>query len=247
MILKFILITIFTFISFAQVDYSLSGSLRTYTKGVAVVSDAGYGYKFWEKDKIMYGYIRPSINLQTSILVNYASAQLDFYPVSFIGFYAGKSIGAKSIDELQGIDCKSIKCDGGVSKNYYGTNIALALSKIKFIHTFKLQQIDLKNHQGLFAEEFSNLIGRDKDVLITNTSILGFQASENSLLGLIYLQNNIKNNNQSSSMQMLLYQYKYENSSYGVAVGNHKNRFDHDHLSMLFLFKWDPQKGVRLF
>ncbi len=247
MLKKLIVMVFLSVSSYAELDYFLAGSFRSYPIGTAITAEIGKGFKFYEKNKILYGYLRPAINVQSSALINQASAQIDFYPVSFLGFYAGRGIGAKSTKKLQGFDCDVIKCDGGVSKTYFGVNLALAYKKLKFVSYLRRTQVDLNNHQGYFAEEFSNLIGLDKDRLTSYTGILGYDLDAKNFLALLYLSNKMQNTDQSSKMKMLLYQYRPDKVSYQAALGTFENRVASEHLALLLMFKWEFEKGVRLF
>ncbi|EQC43598.1 hypothetical protein [Bacteriovorax sp. Seq25_V] len=244
---KITLLLLITFNTFANLDYFLVGNFRSYPIGSALTGEVGYGKKVYEKNKILYGYVRPAINLQTSALINQASAQVDFFPVSFFGFYAGKTIGAKSTKKLQGFDCDTIKCDGGVSKSYIGTSLALAYKGVKFVSNYRRTTMDLDNHQGYFGEEFSNLIGLDKDRLSAYTGVLGYDLNPENFLAALYINNKMKNTGQTSQMKMMLYQYKPKNIAYQAAMGIFENRHGSELFSVLLMFKWDLEKGVRLF
>lgn len=233
--------------SFAKTDYFLQGSLRSYPLGTAVNAELGEGYKFYDQDKVFYGYVRAAVNLQSSVLVNYAQAQVEFFPVSFLGFYYGKSYGKRSSKKLQGFDCDEIECETDMSKNYFGVNLALAFKGIKFVNFYKRSSLDSKQENKYFAEEFSNLVGINKDILITHTSLLGYDLNENQMLGVLYLRNQMHNLNEKSVMTMLLWQQKYDDKSIQVGIGKFQNRESLSHFGTLILFKWDLEKGVRLF
>lgn len=245
--MKVIIALLLTLNVFAQFDSYLQGTFRSYPLGTALVSETGYGFKLYEKNKILYGYIRPAVHFQTSALVNYASTQLDIYPVSFFGFNIGKTKGAKSIDKLQGFDCSSVKCDGGVEKTYYSANLALAFKEYKLVNFYRRTQMDLENHQGYFAEEYSNLIGYNKDTLSSLTTLLGYDLNKDVMIGYLRLHNKMKNLNQKSTMNMLIGQYREDKKSYQLALGTFENRNEKTNFSMLLIFKYDFEKGLRLF
>lgn len=233
--------------AFSQTDYFVQGSLRSYPMGTAVNAEVGEGYKFYDKDKVLYGYIRAALNLQSSVLVNYAQAQLELYPVSFLGFYAGKAYGKRSSKKLQGFDCEEIECETDLAKNYFGINLALAFKNIKFINFYKRSTLDSKQENKYFAEEYSNLIGINEDTLISHTSILGYDLNEENMIGLLYLRNQMHNLDQESVMKMFVWQKKVDDKSFQLGAGEFKTREDVSHFGALLLFKWDMVKGVRLF
>lgn len=231
---------------YSQTDYFLQTSLRSYPVGAAVSAEAGHGLKLYEVNNVLYGYVRAAANVQSSVVINYASVQVDIYPVSFFGLYAGKTIGQRSAKKLHGFDCDEVKCDNNLDKMYYGANLALAYKKIKFVNYYRKTNITPEDNT-IYAEEYSNLIAIDKDILSTHTSLLGYDLNEKNMLGLLYLKNKIKNNDQSSQMTMLLLQHKVDKKSYQIAIGEFENRNNKSHFAGLFLFKWDFEKGLRLF
>lgn len=245
--MKILICLLITLNLFAKTDYFLQGSLRTYPIGTALNAEIGEGYKFYDRNKILYGYVRAAANAQTSVLVNYIGAQVELYPVSFFGIYAGKSIGKRSTKKLQGFDCDEIHCDTKLNKDYYGANLALAYKGIKFINFYKKVRLDTKTDNEYFADEYSNLIGVSRDTVSSLMTILGYDLDENNMLGLLQLKSMINNLDQESTMRMFLWQHKKEDKSYQFGIGNFNNRNDKNFLGGIFLIKWDLEKGVRLF
>ncbi len=233
--------------SLGNVDYDVRASLRGYPSGIAVQSDIGYGQKLWGKDDVMYGYIRPGINLQSSAVVNYAGAQLDFYPISFFGVSVGKTYGNRSYDDFQGFNCQELSCENSIEKTHLAINLALAYKKVKFINFYKKQDFDNKTPGSFFAEEFSNLVGFEGDKLATNASILGYDINKNLMIAYLHMYNKMENTNQRSRMNLILGNYKKGQFTYQVGAGNFYNRNSKNHFSALFVVKWTGAKGLRLF
>ena len=243
-----LLLVVYAFNSFAQTDYSAQVAHRVYPLGLALEADFGYGQELWRHNKQIYGYIRPSLKIKTSGVVNYGYAQLDVFPVSFLGLYYGKAKGMRSLDKLQGFDCDIVSCDSNVDKNYYGLNLALAYKEFKFINLYKVEELDYDiKTTALAAEELSNLIVKQEDDLKSNTTVLAYEINSDYLAGLIHILYQSDKTDQESKMMMPFVQKKWGEYSLTGAMGTFKSRDESNHFSGLISLKWSGKKGLRLF
>ena len=254
-----ILAALYSLKSWAELDYNFKGTLRTYPTGIAATSEVGYGYKLWGSGDVMYGYIRPGINIQKSGVVNYAGAQLDFFPVSFFGVSYGKTYGKKDHDDFSGFDCVELLCEHSVEKDILKVSLVLAVKKFKLLYFYNQQDFKNKTGFSFFAEEFSNLVGFQDAKLKTNVAVLGYDLSKDLMLGLLGMFNEIENSNTNlgsslvnvgtnkSNMMMLIGNLKRKNISYQLGLGAFENRYDKTHFSGLFVVTWNGAKGLRLF
>jgi len=245
-----VLIALYALSTFAEVDYSVQTTVRTYPMGASLDADIGYGYKFWEssKNKAFYGYMRPSAQVKTSGLVNYISQQIDIYPISFLGFYGGRSTGFRNLNELQGFDCaNSVNCGADVTKGYAGANLALAYKNFILLNLYRIEEVDYDTNDLFIAEETSNLVVSDNDKIKSLTSVLGYKLSETKMLAILNVSYKSDDYNQKSNMLMGLAQLTKDKSSYQLGLGTFRNRNKKNHFSALFMYKWSGAKGLRLF
>ena len=233
--------------SFGQMDYDLRATVRSYPRGLAFQSDVGYAQKIWGNDDVMYGYIRSGLNLQSSVVVNYLGAQVDFYPISFLGISFGKTLGHRDYDEFQGFNCETLSCTNSIEKTHLGVNLALAYKNLKFINFYKKQDFKNKTPGEFFAEEFSNLVGFEDDELVTNVSLLGYDINSKLMVGLLHMYNKMDKTSQRSRMNLFLANYTSGAFTYQLGLGEFYNRNSHRHLSSLFVVKWTGAKGLKLF
>lgn len=235
--------------SFAKTDwdYRFQGSFRSYPQGGAIDSDLGVGKLLWKKNPILYGYVRSSLQLKTSAIVNYATAQLEVFPVSFIGLYIAKSYGHRSLTNLQGFDCLEVNCTSSVRKNLFGMNVALAYKKFKLVHFFRQEQIHYKDKANSFAEELSNLILTQNDKLDSFTTIFGRDLKDQWFVGALHLYSKAHHSASFSSMNFLVVQKTIERWSFQGGVGKFRTSLGKDHLSSLFIIRYNGKKGLRLF
>jgi hypothetical protein len=248
--LVLVIIALYALSAFANTDYSLQGTYRGYPLGASVDADAGYSFKLWEsnKNKAFYGYVRPAAQIKTSGIVNYVSQQVDFFPISFLGFYVGRSDGFRNVNDLQGFDCaESVNCGSDLSKTYMGANLALAHKKFILLNLYRIEKLDYDTNQNFIAEETSNLIVSNDDEVKSLTTVFGYQLAEDKMLALLNVSYKSDDYNQDSNMLMALGQLTRGKISYQLGLGNFKNRNDKNHFSSLFIVKWSGEKGLRLF
>jgi len=248
-LILFVLV-LYAFSTFAKSDYSLQGTIRSYPMGASIDADLGHSLKLWKsnKNKAFYGYVRPSVSLKTSGLVNYVSQQVDIFPISFFGAYVGRSNGLRNLTELQGFDCDTVNCGSDLSKGYFGVNLALAHKQWVFLNLYRHEELSYDEASVRnFAEETSNLIVKDEDTMKSNTTVLGYNINEKIMIAALNVLYKTKELNQESKMLMGLGQYKLGKLSYQLGLGKFKNRNDKNHFSGLFIIKWSGEKGLRLF
>ncbi|EQC49389.1 hypothetical protein M899_1597 [Bacteriovorax sp. BSW11_IV] len=231
----------------AQLDTRLGASARSYPSGAAIEGEFGYGQKIWDKDKILYGYIRPFVHLKSSLLVNSASAGVEFFPISFFGFSYTRMQGHRTLKEVQGRDCKATNCSSSVGKNIFSLNTALAYKDWVMLYQLRREFISYKDEASLFSDEFSGVLLTRSDRQDIHTLVIGFRPYKEWLIGGLQIYAKGKNTDDFSSYRGLLMQKTSNVWSYGLGVGLFRNIEDHTHGSALFLLKYNLINGLRLF
>lgn len=239
---------LFSTSSFAQFDYKFSHASRTFPSALSFKADAGYSQKVWGKiDGINYGYIRPSLAIQSSAVVNYIHSQVSFYPISFWGFNIGKSKGTRNVTALQNFNCETIACGGRTTRDFIGTDFALAYKKTTLLSYIKRESITLTNDKKVYADEFSTLDASGKEIVTSFTHILAHQLTDKWTSAFLLVHSSSKNTSQKSIMSMALAQYELEKWCFGLGIGNFHTKTGNNHFSSLLLISWNGKKGLRLF
>lgn len=234
--------------SFGETDYNLMTSVRGYPQGLSLTADLGKSLKLWGKDSgVLYGYMRPAVNFQTSALVNYATARVELFPISFLGAYYAQSKGWRSVEKLQGFDCENLSCDSGSDKTHYGINAALAFGNFKLVNFYNVSDLEYETDEISIAEELSNLVVEKEDTLKNNISVIGYQVSSALMLGVLNSYYVTEKTKQSSNMLMGLGAYTKGKWVYQMGLGNFHSRDNHNHFSALLIVKWNGEKGLKLF
>lgn len=248
---KFLLITLslLSFHLFAVTDYSSQSVIRTFPVGFFTSGTFGESKKIWgnENEKIKYGFLRASTTLQSSVVVNSAMAQVDFYPISFIGFYAGKDYTYRDFDVFT-FDCTKIQCRGSLDRNYVGSRMVLGYKNIFAMGEFRSISESVKNSDKLFADERATLIGgAGHDTLHRYDFVLGYKLNEQYTAGFLMHRNSMQKYENRSHMNQLFTRYQAPTWNLLFSGGTFKSRNDQLFYSTLLMFQWTGSKGLLLF
>jgi hypothetical protein len=232
----------------ASVDYDVKAVTRTYPVALSFIGTLGYGYKFWGSDSgPLYGYVRPSLYAQTSGVINGVGAQIDFFPVSFLGLYAGSKVIKRGTDELGSYDCTLTICNGTMNRNYVGLKLGLALKGVFLFIDGKKESAEVKDRLGVFAEETGTLLGQSGgDDLTQVTSILGYEISKKFSLGALVQHSEMEKLKNKSIMSLAITRMNFKPWSITIGAGQFHTRQSTDHFTILALFSWTGSKGVQL-
>lgn len=232
----------------ASVDYNVKAVTRSYPIALSFIGSLGYGYKFWGSDSgPLYGYIRPSVYAQTSGVINGLGAQIDFFPVSFLGFYGGSKIIKRGVDELGSYNCATTICNGTMKRNYFGFKFGLALKGAFLFIDGKKESAEVKDRIGVFAEETGTLLGASGgDDLTQVTSIVGYNLTKTLSIGALVQHSQMKKLKNKSVMSLGITKIDFEPWSITLGAGQFHTRQSSDHFTVLALFSWTGAKGVQL-
>lgn len=226
-------------------DARLGASARTYPTGAAIEGDFGSAFKFWDKNDILYGYIRGFGQLKSSMLVNSATVGVDIYPVSFFGLSLSHLRGHRALKNVQGRDCDTSNCTSSVYKNIFGVNLGLAYKDFVFLYNLKREFVHYKDDDQHFSEEFSGLLLTQNDRQDVHTLVVGRKIGDPLILGFLQVYSRAKNEDQFSSYRGVLGQYTLGKWSFGVSGGVFRNIENYNHGSFIFLIRYNYENGLR--
>lgn len=234
--------------AFGQVDYDIKAITRSYPLALSFVGTMGYGHKLWGSDSgPLYGYVRPSVTVQTSGVINGIGAQIDLFPVSFLGFYAGAKKIFRNTDDLGSYDCAVVVCDGTVNRNYFGAKLGLAGAGFFMFVDGKIEDVEMDNRTGIFAEETSTLLAQNGgDTLTQVTGILGYELTSTLSLGTLIQHSQMDKIKNKSVMSLGITRIKMDNWSFLIGAGQFHTRQKSDHFTVMGLITWTGNKGLQL-
>lgn len=233
---------------FAKVDYNVKAITRSYPVALSFVGTLGYGVKLWGSDSgPLYGYIRPSAYAQTSGVINGAGVQLDLFPVSFLGFYGGSKKIKRSTDDLGSYDCTTVVCDGSMTRNYFGSKLGLAFGGLFLFVDGKVEDVEMDDKVGTFAEETGTLLGKSGgDTLTQVTGIFGFDFSNTMSLGALVQLSSMEKIKNKSVMSLGITRIKMNDWTFMIGAGQFHTRQSSDHFTVMGLITWTGDKGIQL-
>lgn len=238
-----------TAIGSSGLDYQSISLIRTYPVGYFTNATFGKSYKFWDTpdNKILYGFFRGSVVGQTSVVVNSIAPQIDFYPISFLGLYAGKDLAYRDFDIFT-FDCKEVTCKGWMKRDYIGSRMALAFKDVFLMSEYRIIKAHGQKVDKNFAEERSNLIGHSGyDYLHRLDLVLGHKLSDHYSYGYLLHRNEMKRLDNNSQMNMGFLRLQNGPWSYMLTGGTFHSRDDKTFYSTLFFLQWNGSKGFLLF
>lgn len=241
-------------------DLRYEGFVRTNPIGAYARAEAGYSFGIWDANHPkapLYGFVRPMVQFQTSGLINSANAFFEFYPISFFGFYVGKSFMRRDLKKLDNYDCDDtpITCKSSeITRNIWGMKFALKLGNFFIMNRFQWHTTNIGDRQSLsFADEQGTLIGSGtKDKLFQFIQVGGYDITEKYGVGYLHKRNLMKNSRQDSSMTAGLYKRvwkdeKGRNYTLLAGPGIFHTRQGTDHLMGLAILQVRDKSGWTVF
>ncbi|MBI2521050.1 MAG: hypothetical protein HYV97_11550 [Bdellovibrio sp.] len=237
---------------FAAIDYQTRSVVRSYPMGLLISGTTGISKKIWDdangKNTFMYGYLRPSVQVQTNSMVNTAKMQLDFAPISFSTLYIGTAKTYRYLKKMGSFNCDEVICEGQLERHYVGTKIGLKFRNIFFMNDYRYEKNRIQKKQGLFADEQATLIGRGPyDYLNQNLTVIGHQIQDHWSLGILDQYSSMKYRKNSSNMALLFGEFTREKWRFMLGAGIFKNLQHQYVFSSLIMLTWQGEKGLLLF
>ena len=232
------------------IDYQTNTLLRTQNIGLYTNAVVGKSHKIWENpsQKFLYGFVRAGVTGQTSLVVNSLMPQLDFYPISILGFYVGKDFTHRDFN-VPHFDCiNEVTCKGWMNREYVGSRMALAFKDLYFMSDYRIIKAHGQKVDKPFAEERSSLIGHpDYDYLHRFDILTGYKLNDKYSVGYLLHHNVMRRLDNSSLMQMGFVRYQMNQWNLIFGNGTFRSRDDKTFYSSLLLLQWNGSRGLLLF
>lgn len=197
--MKFFLIT-FILISSLSVqaffERQLSGVVSNRPFGLAVTAGLAYNYKIWDDSESAfwkYGYVRPKVAYDTSLLVNTAIAELQIYPVSIFGFSVGSSYAYRSVTKNEEYNCDQVSCKSELHRNYFRTNLNLGAGNFISSLSYQVEHYYISHDDLLPSVDLGTLllIPNENGQQEKMVAFLGYKASDDIDVGVLEMFNQV--------------------------------------------------------
>ena len=193
--------------------WDLNSSFQTRTKpfGLAVNTTAGLDTLLWGQKSspgdFMYGYLRPSLKVQTSGVVNSYDARLEVFPISIFGMALGQQQSVR-LKNFSSVNCVGNICQGAVRRDYFRTSLVLGYANF-FAGTIARYEWQSPSRSGSpYYDESSSLLGSaGGDTHRSLDLYAGYKISQEHKLGAIYSVENFTSSGQNNDAESLFYAY----------------------------------------
>lgn len=236
----------------AQLDLNIAAQLRSYPSfGGGIYLETGYNFVFWESNKeIMYGLIRPSVYLDSSIVINTYGSQIGFYPISILGVEFGKETTDSNYKKFTYYDCEDVDCEGTMNKNFIRYKLALGAGNFVFTSTvgFSQNAYDYGDNDKPVAEFVTaTLASPEEDSMYNTRYVIGHKAIMNGFLGVVADYNQLTKTTQTYKSTYMIYGKRTGLGSISLGAG----KFESDEVksSSVVYLRWSfwPLPTRRIF
>ena len=210
---------------FAKSLFDLSYGMQGRTLpalGAEVYADSGYNLKIWGEKKepkdVLYGLIRPSVSVSSSGVINSAKAEIEVYPISFIGFAAGRQIIHSNYD-FPFFDCKTVQCQGEFMRNYVESKMVLGYKGFIALGNYRVDTLRSPNNDEPMADWRHVIIGEGgEEVQIEKKLLIGKFFGAN-LAGVLAENIQFQGSRERKESYAAVYQVRRNDTQYMLGAG----------------------------
>ena len=174
------------------------------------------------KKNPMYGLLRPTLSGASSVVVNNYDARVELYPISFLGFAAGRRHIQSSFEDFPFYNCEQVRCAGTIDRDY--TQVKAAIGFGRFVTMANIIQSkntysDEDNEGKPVAEfRFATLANAKEDTMYRSQYVLAYKHST-GLIGIVAEYVKFDESDQTNNMDLLIYTTKSKSTTYVFGVG----------------------------
>jgi hypothetical protein len=235
--------------SFAKFDAATGFQARTQPMvGGEVYGELGWNQLLWGKeDSLFRGFLRPNILGATSVVVNSIKSELEFYPVSFLGFsYAYQKV--QSDFNFPFFDCEEIYCKGRQERRYFETRLALGYKGWILLTFWREDHVQYDQHNKPFGDFRKVIVGNaGHDLAHEVKMVFGKILAPKKMIGIAAETAKFELSGQISETYFGVYQFPYKDST--IAIGAGSFRSSEQGMGPVVYFRMNTQlfSSVKLF
>lgn len=233
----------------ADIDYNISGGVRSYPLSGILEGDLGYSQLLWGQagSGPMYGYIRPHVGAGTAGYYNSAIASLDLYPISFLGFRAGGE-SIQNDKDYKAYDCDRYQCKGRSYRTFAQAELTAGYGSFFVQLREKRERWTLgKPNSGEFIETTSGLsLAGQGDSQTVYRATAGYKVNPTwTILGM-YTYSQSDNTREVSRMPIAAVRYMTGALSVGVGAGVYSSTIKAEGGTAMAFFSWNIKPSLAL-
>jgi hypothetical protein len=243
---------IFSFMAHSHVDFSYGGAFRSYPGvGVEAYGETGYNKKMWDSGGVFYGFVRPSLRLQTSGVINTVDTRFEFNPISFLSFTTGYQYVRSDFEGFNFYDCDEVRCTGDLSKRYFEIKGALAYKRVSTVFIFEKSMniySDATGEGKPVAEfRYAALANSGRDDSYRSRLILTYKISSTENVGLLSEYMRFEKSQQRYNMDLVIYSKKREKNNYTYGLGQFGSTHQDRGIIGVFIMSHSVLDSLKLF
>ncbi len=243
---------IFSFLVHAHIDFSSGGAFRSYPGlGAEAYGEAGYNRKIWDKGGVFYGFMRPSLRLQTSGVINSIDTRFEFNPISFLSVTSGYQYIRSDFEGFNFYNCDKVRCSGDMSKRYFELKGALAYKKVSTVFIFERSMNIYSDSSGegrpVAEFRFATLANSGRDESYRSRLILTYKLSVTENIGVLSEYVRFERSQQRYNMDLLIYSKRKEKKTYTYGLGQFGSTHQDRGIIGVFIFTHSFLDSLKLF
>jgi hypothetical protein len=233
-------ILLFSLNTFAQFDLSAGMQGRTLPAlGAEVYADAGYSQLLWGERKagdknILFGLIRPSIAGSSSAVINSIKAEIEVFPISFLGFAFGRQYIHSNYD-FPFFNCDEVICQGNYTRNYVETKMALGAAGWVTLLSYRYDTLRAPNNSRPIADWRHVIVGEPGEEVQIERKALIAKMHGHHMFGVLAENVRFEGSGEFKESYAAVYQYKPEAVAYMIGAGPF--RTSREPLGLIFYFR----------
>ena len=190
--------------------------------GADVYAESGYNFVFWGKKEapkdILYGLIRPSIGVSSSGVINAAKAELEFFPISILGFAAGRQY-MNSNFEFPFFNCQEVNCKGEYVRNYIESKMVLGHKGFVVMGNYKIDTLRSPRSELRMADWRNVIIGEPGEEVQIEKKLLLAYIFSHKMFGVLFENVQFLGSRERKESFTSVYQVRQDDTSYMLGVG----------------------------
>lgn len=233
-------ILLFSFSALAKFDLNAGLQGRTLPAlGAEVYADAGYSQLLWGKreagDKnVLFGLIRPAIGASSSAVINSVKAEVEIFPVSFIGVVIGRQYIHSNYD-FPFFNCDQVICQGDFTRNYVETKMALGAAGWVTLLSYRYDTLRAPNNNRPLADWRHVIVGNPGEEVQVERKALVAKIIGHHMYGVLAENVRFEGSGESKESYAAVYQYKPEDVAYMIGAGTF--RTSRQPMGLIFYFR----------
>lgn len=204
-------------------DFSAGLQGRTLPSlGAELYAESGYNLIVWGKKEdpkdVLYGLVRPSFGVSTSGVINSIKGELEFFPISFLGFAAGRQI-LHSNYEFPFLNCDEVTCRGEYIRNYVESKMVLGYKGWILLGNYKVDTLHSPNGTRPIADWRNVIVGEPGEEVQIEKKLLVGKLFSNKMLGVLIENVQFQGSHERKESFAAVYQVRKNNTNYMIGAG----------------------------